>query len=233
MVVASDWKNWSQWIQEGHYVTYERERTRYYEYVVMRDLGHWEYTWPETISAASTSGPFVPDDLEITRGYDARNNTNQIWQMIFGIEGEVYIYIELPTDLHRHGIPKKPKPDATLREVSHFEEYMSPFLEPSFITEHIMMRPDVLQVAFSAYNPNEISITPKLNIFLAKLLTERVGTEEYGELSTPTIAGNPRLTERLKVKWGETLEKLYKHQIPSKPLTLQPVRAPAEAPSGE
>lgn len=233
MVVLSDWRNWSQWIQEGHYISYERDRVTYYEYVVMRDFGHWEYNWPELIATVSTSGPYVPDDLEITRGYDEKNNTNQIWQMIFGIESEVLIYVELPTDLHRHGIPKDPKPSAANRYTSHFEEWMSPFNEPSFITEHIMMRPETLQVALSAYNATEISMRPRLNICLAKLLTERVGTEDGGELTTASVKTNKNLTARLGVKWGDVLEKLYRHQVPCKPLTIQPVRAPAEAPTGE
>jgi len=232
-MVDAQFTNWSNWIKEGHYISFMRERTRYYEYVVARDLAHWEYQWPEIILPLATSGPFIPANLEITVGYDQANNTNRIWQMIFGIEGEVLIYIELPTDLHRHGIPKDTKPSTVNRYVSHFEEFMSPFLEPSFITEHFMMRPDTLQIAFDAYNPNLIWMYPRLNIFLAKLQTERVGYETSGILTTPAIEGNPDLTKRLKEKWGDILEKLYTHKIPSKPLTIQPVRAPAEASAGQ
>lgn len=211
----ADWRDWSDWIREGYFISYVREGVRYYEYVLARDLAHYVYEWHETISAGQTSGPKVLDYLVMTKGYDKNTNTNRIWQLIFGIKGQVYIYIELPTDIHRHGLPKVPKPSADLREISHFEEWMSPFFEPTFVTEHIMMKPGYDRVALSAYNPQDIDIKPKLNIFVNRLITERIGTEYGGELSPAQ--------DRFK----ETLEKLWKRQIPLRPLTLQPVRAPA------
>lgn len=219
--MGDEWKDWSNWIPEGHFISYIRETTRYYELVLQRDLAHWVYHWPEIIAAGSVSGPFVPATLEITKGYDKSNNSNQIWQVIFGIKGQVYIYIELPTDVHRHGIPKEPKPSTVNREVSHFEEWMSSFLEPTFLTEHFMIRPETPQIAFDAYNPNSIDMCPELNIFISKLVTERIGTVTNSTLE-PTA---PR--------FRETLEKLHNRLIPLRPLTIMPVRAPAEAPAGE
>jgi len=176
-----DWKNWvgpdSPWLMEGYFLSYVREGIRYYEWIAFRDLAHYEYNWHETIHAGEESGPQVPTDLVLTQGYDKDNTTNQLWQLIFGIEGQAYIYIELPTDIHRHGIPKVAKPRKELREVSHFEEYMSPFKEPSFLTEHIMMRPGFDRINLSAYNPESIDLRPRLNIIINKMVTERVGTE--------------------------------------------------------
>ena len=213
---------WSDWLREGYFISYLVEGVRYYEHIVQRDLGHWEYEWPETISATSDSGPFVPADLEITRGFDAATNTNRIWQMIFGLKGQSLIYVELPTDLHRHGIPKVPKPGSAMWYTSHFEEYMSPFLAPTFITEHFMIRPWNQQIAFSAYNPDDTDDTDlRLNIFLAKLGTERIGTIQMG-VQSPSAD-----------RWRETLDKLYRRVIPHRPLTILPVRAPAEAPVGQ
>ena len=217
-----EWTEWSDWLREGYFISYLYDNVRFYEYIVQRDLGHWEYDWPETVNATSDSGPFVPSALEITRGFDARTNLNRIWQLIFGIKGQSLIYVELPTDIHRHGIPKDPKPSSSNRYTSHFEEYMSPFYEPSFLTEHFMMRPVTPQIAFDAYNPDAIADTDlRLNIIIAKMVTERIGTSQAGILS-PT-------SER----WTETLEKLYRRAIPHRPITIMPVRAPAEAPVGE
>ena len=217
-----EYLEWSDWLREGYFISYLVEGVRYYEHIVQRDLGHWEYDWPETISALSDSGPFVPEDLEITRGFDKTTNTNRLWQMIFGLKGQSLIYVELPTDLHRHGIPKVPKPSSAMRYTSHFEEYMSPFIAPTFITEHFMIRPWNQQIAFSAYNPDATDDTEmRLNIFLAKLGTERIGTIQMG-VQSPTA---PR--------WTETLDKLYRRVIPHRPLTILPVRAPAEAPVGQ
>ena len=217
----NEWNHsWSEWVREGYFVTFYRDNVKYYEYVVARDWAHWVYHWPETITSGATSGPYVPDELEITTGYDYNTNTNQIWQLIFGIKSQAYIYIESPTDTHRHGIPKVPKPSSVTREVSHFEEWMSPFTEPSFITEHFMIRPDFMQIGLDAYNPEAISLSPELNFMINKLITERIGTDTKGQ-QMPSI---PR--------YQEILDKLCKKVVPSKPLTFYPVRGPAEAPGG-
>lgn len=227
----TNFRDWSgpesPWIKEGHYVSYAKQGTRYYECVLGRDLAHYTYQWFETIDAGHESGPQVPDDLIVTAGYDAESTLNQLWQMIFGIKGQVYIYVELPTDTHRHGLPKKPKPSLALRRVSHFTEYMSPFLDPSFLTEHIMMKPGYDRINLSAYNPNTIDMPDvELNVFVNKMVTERVGTERYGALKTPVVPGEADITAMLKEKWEETLGKLWRRQIPHRPLTLEPVRAP-------
>jgi len=218
-----NFRDWSDgWLKEGFYLSYIREGIRYYEHILQRDMAHWEYPWPETIVALTDSGPFVPADLEITRGYKAETNLNHIWQLIFGIKGQVYIYVELPTDTHRHGIPKVPKPSTAIRYVSHFEEWMSGFMEPTFITEHFMMRPETYQIALSAYNPNSIAQpSVRLNFFISKMITERIGT-----------ATNNALTPA-KARFQELLEKLHKQLVPCTPISILPVSMPAEAPAGE
>ena len=96
-----------------------------------------------------------------------------------------------------------------------------------------MMRPETFRIGFDAYNPNDIDLTDlKLNIFIAKLVTERIGTEEYGVLTTPQVR-DVAITRRLNERWSETLLRLHKRLIPFRPITLQPVRAPAEAIAGE
>ena len=221
------WKEWSSWLREGYFISYVRNGIRYYEYILFRDLAHYVYEWHETVQPGATSGPFVPANIVMTLGYDSDTFMNRIWQTIFGIKGQAYIYLELPTDTHRHGLPKIPKPSSVIREVSHFEEWMSDFHEPSFVTEHIMMKPGYDRINFEAYNPHDIAIKPYLNVFIAKLTTERVGTERYGVLRTPVAPDDAELTELMRIKWAETLEKLYKGQIPQRLLTLSPVRAPA------
>lgn len=216
--IADALKNWSDgWIKEGYFLSYLVNGVHYFEYVLMRDFAHWEYEWFEAITTGTESGPQVPELLEITKGYDDRTHINQIWQLIWGMKGQVLLYVELPTDTHRHGIPKQPKPGSVNRYVSHYEEWMSPFIEPSFITEHFLMRPDVDRINLSAYNPNDQSMTPTLNFFINKMQTERIGVVQNGSL-IPTDA-----------KWTETLEKLYRRQIPCRPISLYPVTAPAEA----
>lgn len=228
-----EWTSWSDWVREGYYISYRIGDVRYYEHIIARDLAHYVLEWYETIEAGEDSGPNVYGDLTMTLGYNADNNTNRVWQLIFGIKGQVYIYIELPTDRHRHGIPKRPKPDDTLKEVSHFEEWMSDFHEPTFVTEHFMLKPGYDRINWSAHNPNSIDIKPYLNIFMAKCITERIGTERNGKLyirnyriDQPIPADAPDITKELYERWKDTLDLLWRRRIPHRPLTLSPVWAP-------
>jgi hypothetical protein len=215
------WQEWSDWLREGYYISYrDQNMVRYYEHVLFRDFARYVYTWPESVPPDETSGPYYPEDLEITMGYDSATGINNIWQMIFGIKGQVYLYVMFPADTKRHGLPKEPWTRTGMREVAHYEEWMSPFKEPSFLTEHFLKRPDLFRIGFEAYNPETVSITPKLNMIIAKLQTERVGTEQGGVLK-PT-----------NERFSELLDKLHRRVIPHRPLTLYPVALPAEAPGG-
>lgn len=219
MNICDALKNWSDgWIKEGHFISFNVEGVTYYEQCIQRDFAHWEYPWFETIQPGIESGPQVPEYLEITKSYDENSFTNQIWQLIWGMKGQALLYVELPTDTHRHGIPKQPKPSALNRRVSHFEEWMSPYFEPSFITEHFMMRPDLDRINFSAYNPMAQAMQNLvLNFFINKMKTERIGTA-YNGTTAPT-----------RDRWADTLDKLYRKLIPCRPISLYPVTAPAEA----
>ncbi len=220
-----DWKQWSYgWLREGDYLSYTLNGVTYYERVFMKDFGHYVYALP-SIPAGETTEGNIPDDMEVTRGYDERTHLNYIWQIIFGIKGQAYIYIQLPPDMKRHGTAKMPWHSRVKRDVAHFEEWMSPFHEPTFITEHFLKRPETYRISFDAYNPSDISITPELNFMIAKLVTERVGTESYGAAGLELRSTEPR--------WEEVLRKLYQRQIPCRPITILPVRMPATAPAGE
>ena len=227
-----DYKEWSHgWLREGDNIRYTVEGITYYECVTRRDFAHFEWPWgyatgtftPVNIAAAHDSGPYVPDQLEPTQSYDKATGLDQMWQLIFGIKGQVLIYLELPTDIKRHGLPKLTWPNEQIRRIAHFEEYMSPYNEPTFMTEHFMKRAGgTSRVEFSAYNPNAIDMPDVwLNFFIAKLETERYGTQSYTE-------GGVSL-QPTKPQYKEILDNLYKRLVPCRPITLMPVRAPAEA----
>lgn len=222
--MTSDYKDWCEgWIKEGYFLAYRIDDVVYYEQVVARDFAHWEYTWEDgPVQPGQTGGPIVLEDLEITRGYEKNSRLNNIWQIIFGIKGQVYVYIEHPPDVHRHGIAKVPKPSATLREVSHYTEWMSPWKEPTFLTEHFLMRGGYERINFDVYNPENIAITPQFNFFLSKMQTERIGTL--------TADGQVTIT---KNKFQDIMDKLLKRLVPYRPISIQPVSLPPSTPSGE
>ncbi len=204
---------WAGWIKEGHFISFEDRvnmATRY-AFIKRREFSNYVYKWPEPVAPFSTSGPYSMEYLEPTI------NLKQMFQIIFGIEGEVDIYVNLPVETARHGLPKIPKATATVREIGYYTQHMSPFDQPDWITEHFLLRPITTFIALTAYNPTGISITPKIYFIVNKLELELLGYERDGKL----YPEEPR--------YKEVLDKLYRKIIPHRPITLMPVRAPAEA----
>lgn len=210
-------EEWAGWLRDGFFYSYLYEKVRYYFMVKRRDWAHIRYNWEENVSSESESGPFTPADLEVTK-------EDQIWQVIFGLEPDVYVYVYLPTDVARHGVARRPVATAALREVGHYTQSESPYFRPTFLTEHFLIKPIQSFIGFKVYNnqnytfyTHDHTANPiRLNIEIAKCEMERIGTEEEGIL-TPA-------EDRFK----ETLEKLYRRTLFHRPLTLFPVRAPAK-----
>lgn len=232
----NEYTDWSTgWIREGDNISYTIEGITYYERVVSRDLAHYEWPWggtethsatPVTIGAEASSGPYIPGAIEMTKGYDSDHNTNQIWQAIFGIKGQALIYIELPTDTKRHGLPKLTWPTNDFKPIAHFDENMSPFLEPTFITEHFFKYRETHQIEFDAYNPHSIDLTDVwLNFFINKMVTERIGKSFASNGDITYAATYPHFEELMK--------KLYQRLVPCRPISILPVQAPAVAGAGE
>jgi len=204
-------KEWSSgWIQEGNFLSYLDRDVRRYYFVKRRDFAHIEHEFDE-IGASASTGPVAVEDLELTEEY------TQLWQLIFGISPDIYVYVWAPVVEARHGVAKRALPSATLREVAHYEQWMSPWDEPDWCTEHFLQRPLVPRIAFSFYNPHDIAVKPALNFFVNKMELEHIGDEEDGKL-TPA-----------KDIYKETLDKLYRKVIPHRPITLTAVKARAEA----
>ena len=217
--------SWSSWIRDGDYVKYRREDTLYYAEVAARDFAHWEYTWGSTpanpagtaVLPGATSGPTPIEQLELTK-------ENHLWQLIWGMRYQVYCYVQLPSDTDRHGIPTQPKPSDANRKVAHFTEMMSPYDQPSFITEHFMLRPVSIRLVLEIYNPpvNEKWLIPDFNFYINKMVLDVLGSGGIREEPVPTAAKN-----------ADILRKLYLRQVPCRPIPLDPVRAPPVAPVGE
>jgi len=229
---TSDFKDWSEgWIKDGMNISYNIDGIKYFEKVKRRELLHWEYAWHETITNGTESGPEVPVLFEITKGYNEKSHINHMWQIIFGIDSQALIYVELPTNVHRHGLPKQPKPGTVNRQVSHFDEWMSPFREPTFLTEHFMMRPVTEIINLTAWNPEEDYVrsgmrSVRLNFFVNSMALERIGIAYYDDELGLVLEPTRKI-------FKPTLDKMYSHQIPVRPITLQGVPMPAAAPRGE
>ena len=203
--------SWSEWLMPGHFYSYVQEQVTNYFMVANREWAHIEYTWPERVDSGTMSGPFTVANMELTK-------TGQIWQVIFGVEPQCRLYIKVPVEIARHGTAKQPVWSVAFSTVGHYESWSTPWDQPSWISEVFMIRPITNFLAFEVFNKEDITIQPDINFFLAKCVMQPIGTVYNGRL---TPAAN---------RFTETLKRLYQRTIPHRPLTLMPVRAPAEAP---
>ena len=212
MSLQDDWS--TGWIPEGHFVKWydSISRVHRYGFVERREYAHYEYVWDDAVAVDTLSGTVVIANLELTVPLQ------QIWQLIFGIKHKGYLYVWLPAETFRHGVAKLPRTTSIFYAVGHYEEWMSPWDAPDWITEHFLIRPITDRIAVSYYNTNAVEVTQELNFFINKMDLELLGYEVDGKL-TPS-----------KSIYKEVLDKLYRKVIPHRPITLMPVRQPAEAP---
>ena len=208
-------EKWSPgWLVEGHFISYEDpvDEVVRYAFIKKREFAHYEYTWPEAVEPGVLSGTETVTNLEVTV------IRKQVWQIIFGFKEKGRYYVHLPVDVDRHGIAKRAKPTLAFPTVAHYEEWMSPWDNPDWITEHFLIRPITPTIAFSYHNMNPVAVTPRINFFINKCDLELLGYEKEGALYPA------------QDRYREILDKLYRRVVPHRPLSLMPVRAPAEAP---
>ena len=93
------YEEWAGWLKEGLFYSYREQDERHYFNVLYRDWAHFEYTWEEDVAAGGFSGPVTINDLETTK-------ENQIWQVIFGLNKDVNIYVHLK--LYRRVLRHRP-----------------------------------------------------------------------------------------------------------------------------
>jgi len=215
---------WSDWLKEGYFVSYQSTvdaATRKYFFITRREWSHYEYVWPEDVAPGVSSGPFTVADLENTSAPE-----KQLWQLVFGVNKQVYLYTHVPTDVDRHGVAKKPKQTAALRQVGHYEPGISPWHQPSWLTEHFLIRPDTPFIAVSCFNRAGYAwgddgygdyraitfhhgVNPiKLNFHLAKLELEKIGEETEGKLTPsdfPKLQVDPRTGVGTSLETGEVI----------------------------
>jgi len=221
-------EDWNLWLKEGMFLSYRLGYIKKYFQVENREFSHYEWDWPESIAALATSGPYTITDLEVTEVSDKSIKgenavPGQIWQLIFGFKTQVLIYVQLPTDIERHGVAKRPKATPAWRFIGHYDKWMSPWYMPSMVTEHFLIREFSPFIALSAYNPQTIALTPRLNFFLAKLAVLKIG--EYNP-EIPAPRGPLIPTQEA---YRDTLEKLYNMTKPCRPISVLAVRAPPTA----
>lgn len=183
-----------RWHIEGDYLRLyspETERWSFY-YVKQREQALYIHKWSEKISPNTESGPEDLEDLKPLA-------LNRLDQVIFGVKTRCLIYLNLPHETRRWGTDKKPIATSDLREVGYVDETISPYEEPSFLTEFFLQKGGAYEYPqFYAYNPTNRTLKPTLMFRINKLIVEEITRERYPEL----------------------YEKLEKRVIPYRPITL-------------
>ena len=211
---------WSKWLVEGNYFSYYDQVVKKYFFVKRRDFAHYEWEWgfPEVpaearvVSSMTPSGPYICPHVKPTK-------PSQVYQFIWGQKPDVWIYVELPTQTKRHGLPLRRWPNKMLREVAHFTQQMSPYDRPSFITEHFLV-PKLCDLAeYTCFNPLDIDVIPYMNFYVNKINAEHIG-DEYVKDETLVL-------EPAKSYYTEILDRLHRKLVYHRPITLMGVVAPA------
>ncbi len=205
-------KSWSEWIQPGHFIRYLVGGIWYFYSVEDRDWAHIEYTWKEAVDAGAFSGVVPITDLEVTENY-------QMYQCIFGFQPNVLMYVNVPLDTKRHGVSKRALPDLTYRRVAHYEYWQSPKQAPSFETEFNLVYESPKYPGFEFIHENPAEVAPTLDIIIAKLRLELLGTKDTMGVLHPAMG-----------QFEEIVTKLNNKTVPCRPVNLFPVRGPAVAP---
>ncbi|MBW2672940.1 MAG: hypothetical protein JRD89_05915, partial [Deltaproteobacteria bacterium] len=178
-----------RWHIEGDYLRLyspETETWRFY-YVKQREQALYIHKWSEKISPNTESGP---EDLEDLKPL-ALNRLDQVIfgvktrldQVIFGVKTRCLVYLNLPHETRRWGTDKKPIATSDLREVGYVDEEISPYEEPSFLTEFFLQKGGSYEYPhLYAYNPTNRTLKPTIMFRINKLIVEEITRQRYPEL---------------------------------------------------
>jgi hypothetical protein len=219
-------EQWASWQKECNFISYLYEGARHYYHILRRDWSHIEVDWPNTVDTLTSDGPHIFNDVQPTEA-------DKPFQVIFGFQPQGMIYVNLPQETMRHGVPRRPTMTAAYRPVAHYRSWETPYYQPSWITEHWLFAKFLPFAGYTYYNTEDITLQPTLNFYLGKCELEHIGDVWVTEEAGRDAQGRQVTTQRYEVQPAESprfddlLMKLHQRLIPSRPLTLQPVRSMA------
>lgn len=169
---------YSQWLQEGFYIRLYDPATGAdtFHMVDKREPTRYVHKWSEQISTNVESGP---EDLENIKPLAL----NRFDQAIFGVKGGALIYMDLPHGTRIWGTDKKPKATSDLRRVGWVDEEISPYDQPSFVTEFFMQKGGGFEYPhIYAYNPTPRTIRPWVRFEINQMILVNITRDKYPEL---------------------------------------------------
>lgn len=162
-------------------------------FVKNAEPGFYVYRWTKDVASNAESGPENIEDLEPGR-------RDVLYQVIFGIKPNVYIYIAIPADTRLYGVAEEAIPREGFREVGAITQDMSPYKNPDFITELFLMKDTSYEYpALYAYNPNNKPVRPVI-----RFIVNKIEMEEITEAETIELMKKKRITYRpIVLGWKE------------------------------
>ena len=183
----------NSWIKEGHRISVkEVDEPEKFFFVKQNRISQIEITFSKDVASDTEVGPDLIKDLKPGR-------TDQLFQCIFGINVGVYAYMNLPVRERLHGLDEVPIASSTNREVGHFTEEMSPFENPTQMTEFFLRKGGGFEYpAISVYNPTNKSLRPKFKYVVNRMVLEQITDPD-------------------------TVDKMKRRQLTYRPITLGPL----------
>lgn len=185
----------SGWLKPGYRISIRNVKAEevqekfYFIKGVARPISKYVYKWSTDIAVNTENGPENITDLEPGR-------RDILYQVIFGIKPDVYIYVNLPADTRLGGIAEEASARSGLREIGAITQDDSPWDNPDFCTEMFLQKDTTNEYPhLYAYNPTNRSLRPVI-----KFLISRIELEE--------------------IKDTDTLDKMRRRQIIYRPIQL-------------
>lgn len=157
------------WLKQGYRIgiKYMNTPEKFY-FITNTKPARYVHKWSKDITLDNVSGPENITKLEPGR-------KEVLYQTIFGIKPNVYIYTNLPADTRLGGIAEEAEARSGFREIGAITQDMSIFDAPDFVTEMFLMKDTTQEYPFLyAYNPTNRTLRPSLNFLINKCDLEEI-----------------------------------------------------------
>jgi len=181
-------------LKEGYFIKMAKveDAVEQFYFISRASPQKYVYRWQSTSGADAPIDPGIEDgQYNIT---DLKtNNMNYLLEVVFGIKGPAYIYLNLPLETRRFGTDQVPISSSSKRRVGYLTQEDSPWEDPSSVTVHYLMKGGSFEYpALTAYNPHNKAIVPEIKFLIMACLLEQVSEPDVlDKLSRKLIPYRP------------------------------------------
>lgn len=188
-----------RWLQSGYYIRVYSDAERKFKYYWLREEENLpEYIFGQVaVDGVSFGSVDAGDETGFIEIEDLKPAKNRLYQLLVGVRPAGRFYFEIPSGESIWGTDERPRASTTFRKVGGINQDISPFNNPSWVTEFFLMYNIVPHVNY--YNSTSITTKPEVRFIGKMFLIDDVETLPNGQ---------------------EILNKLVKREIPFRPITI-------------